>query len=94
MGECSRCGDCCRFFAVFRGREVLPPELRQFLVARGIGIFPHMYVVPSVCPHLVDSIDGETRCDIWETRPAICREFKGFPLVDGKRFYRSPRCTL
>jgi hypothetical protein len=48
------------------------------------------------CRHLKLSADGSghTRCDIYEKRPATCRDFNGKELSGGRRYFVPAGCTL
>jgi Fe-S-cluster containining protein len=75
MTECKRCGDCCRFVTVLVDR--ISPEQRDYFTAHGftIGKKGHAVSIPTMCAHLKETgeFTGKTRCDIYETRPEICR---------------------
>lgn len=81
---CRSCGLCCqcvRFVAQ-------PDEDRQeWMRFFGLGVVPlpdgrTQVIVPARCSHL----DADLRCDDYEHRPAICRDF----LCDNARREVSP----
>jgi len=77
---CDYCtGKCCRYIALEAPR---PPknwkdfdEMRWFVAHEGVGVFVDdgdWYVMfQAKCRHLAD----DNRCNIYETRPQICREY-------------------
>ncbi len=93
--ECQRCGGCCSNLVaedrgVTRGLTLLPEETEHFPEAMvrpaiGIGRRPHdkgfriiaYQLTVDICPHLT-----EDSCDIYERRPASCRQFP-FSLKQG-----------
>ena len=102
---CSRCGECCRWLAFRCWHGGL--KWAEFYEKRGCKIVyddidpskPIGMLVPSACSHLryrhIDIKDPgkgfEWYCDIYKTRPALCRMPPGQP--DGKMFYRHEGCT-
>ncbi len=85
MAECDGCGACCRVFPIFassadaireplitiRGREL--PEHRRTPAWRY-----QLYPLPFLdrCQFL----DQRDRCQIYETRPSVCRKFEAGSL--------------
>ena len=69
---CLACMECCKLigfpFSFPRTAAAL-----EWAKARGLKIYRDMVVLDHPCPHL----DLVTGCDIYETRPLICREFDG-----------------
>jgi Fe-S-cluster containining protein len=45
-----------------------------------------LFLVDSPCKHL-GVVDGKHMCDIYETRPLVCRDFRGKKFTDGRMFY-------
>jgi Fe-S-cluster containining protein len=80
--ECSKCGQCCRSLSFI---IEMTDEWREYYEAHGCKVLGDMVLVPMVCPHLKDNM-----CDIYETRPQVCRDFKG--QTEG--YYVPPECTL
>ena len=77
QGQCNGCGRCCTVdnkfvhFGIGEREETL-----EFLKARGyrvkqIADYMVQAEYDNPCPHLTP----ENKCDIYETRPKICREF-------------------
>lgn len=91
-GECSRCGECCRWV-------IMPfaPGGRDFdewYFVRGIKIDPLVgLLIPSTCQHLKQVSGGGNiwKCDIYDTRPVLCR----LDNMQGKtiRGYKHRGCT-
>ena len=88
--ECSKCGACCRHLSF--QIEDTDGRWAEYYKAHGCTVIKNkkienmiMILVPNVCPHLKDNL-----CDIYETRPQVCRDFKG--QTDG--YYVPPECTL
>ncbi len=78
--ECDGCGACCRTFPIFvsigdaeREPRIVSEgrRLPDHLEAPGwaFALFPLPFL--AACPFL----DGSNRCEIYESRPATCREF-------------------
>ena len=77
---CEHCtGACCRYLAL----PIDPPrtardydDLRWYLLHEGIGVFVEegeWYIqIQTTCRHL----GPDSRCQIYETRPAICEDYK------------------
>lgn len=79
MSLCDQCrGACCEDLAI--GLEGLPPNRLEFLTFRGIArqvVLPdgraiHAMLIPHRCQHLTP--DG--RCDAYDQRPQVCRDFE------------------
>ena len=71
IGECNRCGDCCKGSVLFAD---IKKTLKTFL---------HQDFTEDIksfrCPFLKDLPDGMTKCEIWEERPDFCRKFPANP---------------
>jgi len=88
---CKQCGECCR--TICFGMAYGGADWNEYYFRRGCKVVDGVgMLVPSVCPHLQEYLGTPSRffCDIFETRPALCR-------TDTKRanmrFYRPPGCT-
>lgn len=73
-GECSRCGECCRWliFPVALGGM----EFDELYAAHGCKTDPNVgLLVYAPCPHLKrERVAGNVwSCDIYEERPLLCR---------------------
>lgn len=101
-GECSNCGECCTDILPVTKEELA--RIKRYVLKHGIKEHKHNYpmISPPVdltCPFRNDK---EKKCDIYEARPAICREFrcdkpsKGerSKLEAGNRFVVSMRRTF
>lgn len=85
--ECQRCGNCCKNI-ILHGN--FSEKTKEWLRERGCGFMPDgAVVIPFKCPHLIEDdhvIDStfkidlyplvRCRCDIYETRPEVCREYR------------------
>lgn len=90
--NCSRCGECCKWFVLCEATE-LTQEKISYIYARGGKISQGFVLIPSVCPHLKQEGDI-CSCDIYETRPQICVNFKGRRQgPDGIKYYVPEKCT-
>ena len=80
---CLKCFKCCKEFAVALHPINFTVEVRdintEFFKARGFSLVKDLknnttYLeIPNYpCPHLT-----ETGCDIYETRPKVCRDYDG-----------------
>lgn len=75
-GECSNCGACCSDFLPMSNGEV--KAIRKYIAKHGIK--EHKHTPPTVepvqdftCPFRNEL---ERKCDIYQVRPAICRDFR------------------
>ena len=97
-GTCSRCGECCRWLPLVLVRQCKPHQL-HYLRERGLKEADGYFLADAPCRHLREEepdSSGRKRwgCDIYETRPATCRDFCGRALSAGKRFYVPEGCTM
>jgi hypothetical protein len=94
MAKCNRCGECCIWYPIALD-EGLSTEVREYAVERSEVLEDGFFLVRSPCRHLVefDGVDVTT-CDIYKTRPAVCRAFNGKRRVNNKTFYVPKGCSL
>jgi Putative zinc- or iron-chelating domain len=94
-GTCSRCGECCRWIPLLMVRQCNPSQL-HYLRERGQRESEGYFLTHDPCRHLKPSEDGsgQTSCDIYEKRPATCRDFSGKELSGGRRYFVPSGCTL
>ena len=98
-GECSRCGECCRWIVVALVRQCKPHQV-SYLRERGLREADGYFLAYSPCRHLREEKPGSAGdrniwgCAIYDTRPATCRDFCGKALSGGKRYYIPPGCTM
>jgi len=98
-GVCSRCGECCRWLPLVMVLHCKPHQL-QYLRERGLKESNGYFLADAPCRHLheeeVPDLSGRQQwsCDIYETRPATCRDYCGRTLSAGKRFYIPESCTM
>ena len=78
--ECDGCGACCRTFPIFAGDADAEREPR--VEAEGLRLAEHLggpgYTIrlyPLPFHEACCFLDTDQRCDIYETRPGVCREF-------------------
>lgn len=76
-GKCIQCGSCCSNLLVMTDTEI--ETIRKYIKKHNIK--EHKHILPLVeptldltCPFLNDSKPNE-KCDIYEVRPSVCREF-------------------
>lgn len=70
MSACDECGGaCCRSVSVFVGNTT--PDQRRWAELHGIMIRHGSWRFPMRCACL----SAEGRCQIYETRPGVCRTF-------------------
>jgi len=104
MVECSQCGECCRWFVVCQKRGLKPWQL-TYLRERCDRETDQYFLLDAPCKHLVHHIigsviDGErvrkehSTCDIYDQRPAICREYQGKRFSNGQIYYVPDSCAL
>jgi Fe-S-cluster containining protein len=99
MGECSRCGECCRWFPVGIVRRCTKDQ-KEYLESRADAIDQGYFLVKQVCPYLIEPNEDDLangikcECDIYKDRPRLCRIFKGNPHIGKQSFYVPPGCTM
>lgn len=74
-GACSGCGGCCTDFLPMNGAEV--QRIKKYIQkhrikARTVAYAPMLDTLDLTCPF---RNEAEKRCEIYDARPAICREF-------------------
>ena len=75
-GKCSQCGACCSDFLPVSEQEI--SKIHAYVRKHGIKI--HKNAPPTAKP--VEDYtcpfrnEAERKCDIYEVRPAICRDFQ------------------
>lgn len=97
-GTCCRCGECCRWLPVILVRKCKPHQL-QYFRERGLKEADGLFLAEAPCRHLGEEEPDASgvrkwRCEIYETRPATCRDFCGKTLSGGKRYYVPACCTM
>ena len=80
-GECTKCGECCRYIKFSATTTSMSSRDKEFLNARGIKVLKSKFtgeyfiLVPSVCPHLKGNL-----CDLHKNgKPENCRVHPLFP---------------
>lgn len=76
-GKCTQCGECCSNILPMTDEEI--HIIRKYIKEHSIKEHRHLLPLsePSIdmtCPFLDDSKETE-KCDIYNVRPRICREF-------------------
>ena len=90
MGECNRCGACCRVIPVIIKGQA--PETTEWLKARGAIVDPsrQYLIIPHTCEQLREEKEsGKTSCALHGTDqyPLVCARYHGFG-----NFYKPPGC--
>jgi Fe-S-cluster containining protein len=99
--QCNRCGECCRWAGIAQMNRLSKKDLEYYLI-RADKIDQGWALVHSPCKHLkIEFInplggDGERRwaCDIYDTRPQCCRDFKGKIRHGRDIHYVPPGCSM
>ena len=84
---CLQCMECCRYIGIVS--VVNTPNERNFYETRGFTVIDNagflVIIQQAICPHL--KWNG---CDIYETRPAYCRNYDGRkdPFMKNKCLWR------
>lgn len=103
-GKCTGCGQCCSNILPVSEKEV--KRIQRYIKKHGIKEHKHYYPTPTPIPDMTCPFrnDAERKCDIYEVRPEICRDFKcdkpskGSPiskkLTDGTRRIADMRKTF
>lgn len=76
-GKCTGCGSCCSNFLVMTEKEIA--TIQKYVKKHNIKEQRHVFPVnqPTMdftCPFLNDSKKCD-KCEIYEVRPRICRDF-------------------
>lgn len=76
-GKCTQCGGCCSNLLPMTEKEI--EVIRKYIKKNRIKEHKHFLplaepTIDMTCPFLNDSKEKE-KCDIYEVRPHICREF-------------------
>ena len=76
-------------------RQCTPSHL-HYLRERGLKESGGYILADAPCRHLLPLKDGSRQmmCDIYDRRPATCRDFCGKELSGGRRYYVPAGCTL
>ena len=93
MSECSLCGECCRYIPLpIKG---VPKETKDWLQVRGIKEEQGFFLLEQTCGKLEMRVtdEGKTEwiCSIHNTKPAICKRWKGQARIKDRRYY-VPQC--
>lgn len=79
---CGACGECCRSFSfdMKKPSDWDEGEIVRWLKERGVKVVRDdgdcfRIRLQLDCPHISD--EAPYRCDIYETRPEVCRKFDG-----------------
>lgn len=91
VGDCTRCGDCCRHFPLAWPWDELTADDERWLALHHIEIRRDIeerpiIVLPSTC----SALTAEGECAIYEERPECCREWPH----EESDLLLEPRCTL
>ncbi len=91
MAECTRCGDCCRHFALLWPGGQVTPDDEKWVALHGLEIrlgVEHnpLIIIPMPC----SALTSENQCAIYDERPDVCR---GWPY-DQDDLLLEPRCTM
>ena len=93
--ECQRCGECCTWMPIARKKDVGPEQL-SYLRARSDKETDSVFLVKSPCKHLVKTAEGiwGSSCGIYETRPLVCRAYRGKRFSNGIVYYVPEGCRM
>lgn len=75
-GQCSNCGECCSDFIPISDEEIrrIKKYVRRHHIKEQKKVYPTAVPVDDfTCPF---RNSGKRRCEIYEVRPAICRDFR------------------
>ena len=92
MGECSRCGECCKFLPIAPWLEMTPAQ-RHYLDCRAT-LRGKVYVVYFPCKFMIEEPDGKTRCGVEDNKPEMCRIYKGNEKQGKYTFWVPDCCTM
>lgn len=79
MSKCNQCGECCKFLTFTIPGIKTDRIYREYYKAHGCTIVGDRINVPMRCPHLTE----DNKCDMHETKPFLCKVYKG-QSGDGK----------
>jgi len=86
MGECSKCGECCKWLQFEIPGLGNDRNKQEYFKAHGCKREGDKLLVPMRCPHLTE----ENLCDIHDHKPFLCSSWKG----STKGFWKPKCCTL
>lgn len=105
MTGCSQCGECCRWFVVSQKRGLTPWQV-AYLRERCDRETDQYFLLDAPCKHLKrtanlksdfrdqEIANGEYYCDMYNTRPQICRDYQGKRYSNGQIYYVPESCNL
>lgn len=100
MGDCSHCGECCKWI-VFGRLGNFDKKSVQYFLAHGGKVEQGFILIPSICKHLVKSVKWgsggsayESLCGIQETKPDICKSYNGKRYENRHYFWVPKNCTM
>lgn len=75
-GECSNCGQCCSDFLPVSEKEI--QTIWRYIKRNNIKEQVHFLPTARPCIDMICPFQNnlEKRCEIYEVRPAICRDFR------------------
>lgn len=80
MGKCLQCGACCATPSIMVNMD---EDTAFFYSNFGIEIamidneHKGKFLVGTICKHRTQQENGKYRCDIYEDRPEICKNYPG-----------------
>lgn len=93
--SCARCGSCCEWF-VIANQKGLTVDQRDYMDARSDAKFGDFYMVHAPCRFLIQGTkeDPKAKCEIYKTRPKLCRQYNGKPQFGRQKFAVPPGCAM
>lgn len=99
MGECSRCGECCRYMPLGQWSNV-NQVIRHYLDVRATQI-EGTYVIKAPCKYLIEPTEDDLanginkcKCGVEGYKPELCRMFRGNRTEGKFSFWIPPGCTM
>jgi len=88
MRVCKRCGECCKWVLI--GMEgKMDKDQKEYVIQRADKKDGLFYLIRKECHHL-----KENKCDIYSSRPKLCRVFKGKEHWGAEIFYVPEGCGM
>jgi len=96
MGECSKCGECCRWLVIASKKNLAPWDMK-YLRERCDMETNEAFFIDKYCKHARRRYDLEGQpvlCDIYNERPIVCREYCGKRYTNGHVYFVPDGCTM
>jgi len=73
MGECKKCGECCKWMTFSIPGLARNAIFRDYYTKHGCKVKGDVVLIPSRCQNLGE----DNLCKIYPNRPSLCKAYKG-----------------